>query len=406
MTSQPITPTEHCRIGLALGIVMLLATIVRSEPLPAPEDLLDSVDVSSLEESLVEILPPGIGVPDAEDWKSFWNQVEIILQSQSLDDMTWFRSTVQQACMYLDTDPATRPLADWLRQRLDYFEMASDAVREVPPEPAIPVTNVPSTTSATAPATPEAKQSLPLPTAKTPARKAFHLVMPGKPAITPASPQVESRRHNLIRNSRLWQKKLADRPAPANAAALIPRLKKVFQAEGLPPELVWLAEVESSLNPAARSPVGALGLFQLMPATAKRFGLRTGFFDERKDPEKSARAAAQYLKFLYRATGSWPLAIAAYNAGEGRVGKLIKREKQATFENIADDLPLETQMYVPKVMALVSLRENTSPEKLPGPSFAAIFTLPETFQHSAECWNVIFGAICRRLPEIWTNAIS
>jgi len=192
------------------------------------------------------------------------------------------------------------------------------------------------------------------------------------PAKAPVSSQVESNRHSLIRNSSRWQKKLANRPAPPNAAALIPRLKKVFQSEGLPAELVWMAEVESSLNPAARSPIGALGLFQLMPATARRFGLRTVFFDERKDPEKSARAAAQYLKFLYHAMGSWPLALAAYNAGEGCVGQLVKRKKQASFEGIADDLPLETQMYVSKVMALISLRENTAPEKLPGPVAAAI----------------------------------
>ena len=179
------------------------------------------------------------------------------------------------------------------------------------------------------------------------------------------------RSHSLIRNLRAWQEKLANRPAPPNAATLIPRLKKVFRSEGLPPELVWMAEAESSLNPAARSPIGALGLFQLMPATARRFGLRTGFFDERKNPEKSARAAAQYLKFLYHAMGSWPLALAAYNAGEGRVGKLMKLKKQAAFEGIADDLPLETQMYVPKVMAIVSLRENTDPEKIPGPVAAA-----------------------------------
>ncbi len=129
-----------------------------------------------------------------------------------------------------------------------------------------------------------------------------------------------------------------------------------------------MAEVESSLNPAARSPVGALGLFQLMPVTARRFGLRTGFFDERKNPEKSARAAAQYLKILYHTMGSWPLALAAYNAGEGRVGKLVKHKEQPSFEDIATDLPLETQMYVPKVMALIAVREKTSPAKLPGPA--------------------------------------
>lgn len=134
-----------------------------------------------------------------------------------------------------------------------------------------------------------------------------------------------------------------------------------------------MAEAESSLDPAARSPVGALGLFQLMPATARRFGLRTAIFDERKDPEKNARAAAQYLKRLYRQMGSWPLTLAAYNAGEGRVGKLIKTNKQATFDGIADDLPLETQMYVPKVMAIVSLREKTDPENMPGPSLTSSF---------------------------------
>ncbi|MBU0714567.1 MAG: lytic transglycosylase domain-containing protein [Verrucomicrobia bacterium] len=356
-------------MGFVLGIVMLLAVVARTERVLTPEDLLDNADISSLEQSLLENLPPELELPDAEDWQSFWNQVEIILQSQSLDDMTWFCSTVQQVCGYLDADPATQPWADWLRQRLDYFEMASVAVQEVPSEPVIPIASAPSTPPAPSPATPKVKPSPPPSPAVTPTKhKVFHLVTPGTPpAKAPVSLQVQSKRHSLVRNSSRWQKKLANRPAPPNAAALIPRLKKVFRSEGLPPELVWMAEVESSLNPAARSPVGALGLFQLMPATARRFGLRTGFFDERKDPEKSARAAAQYLKFLYHAMGSWPLALAAYNAGEGRVGKIVKRKKQDSFEGIADDLPMETQMYVPKVMALISLRENTAPEKLPGP---------------------------------------
>ena len=365
-----MTQPEYFRMGFILGIVMFLPAVVGAAQLPAPEDLLADVDTASLEQVISETLLPDMDLPNAEDWQLFWNQVETILQSQSLDDMTWFRSTVQQACGYLDADPATQPWADWLRQRLDYFEMASVAVQEVPSAPAIPLASSPSPPSTSSPATPEAKPSPPPPTPT--ARKVFHLVMPRtSPAKAPVSLQVESKRHSLIRNSSRWQNKLANRPAPPNAAALIPRLKKVFQSEGLPPELVWMAEVESSLNPAARSPVGALGLFQLMPATARRFGLRTGFFDERKNPEKNARAAAQYLKFLYHALGSWPLALAAYNAGEGRVGKLVKRKKQASFEGIADDLPLETQMYVPKVMALVSLRENIAPEKLPAPVAAA-----------------------------------
>lgn len=400
---QLMIPSEYLRMGFMLGIVMLLAAIARTEQLPAPEDLLDNVDISSLEQSLLENLPPELELPNAEDWQSFWNQVETILQSQSLDDMTWFRSTVQQACGYLDADPATQPWADWLRQRLDYFEMASVAVQEVPSEPAIPLVNAPYLPSTPSSATPEAKPSPPPSPMVTPtARKVFHLVIPGTPPTkAPVSLQVESKRHSLIRNSSRWQKKLASRPAPPNAAALIPRLKKVFKSEGLPPELVWMAEVESSLNPAARSPVGALGLFQLMPATARRFGLHTGFFDERKNPEKSTRAAAQYLKFLYHAMGSWPLALAAYNAGEGRVGKLMKLKKQAVFEDIADDLPLETQMYVPKVLSLVSLRENMDADKLPRPAITASF-IGEQF---AALINIVTGEYARWQGDFFFNLL-
>jgi len=375
-----MTQTEYFRVGTVLAIAILAASLPSGRAV-TPDDLLDNADISALEQSFEENLPPElVELSNAEDWpraahdwQLFWNQVEIILQSQSLDDMTWFYSTVRQACAYLDSDPAVQPWADWLRQRLDYFEMADVVVRETAAKPAIPLTNAPPSMSAQA--TPEVKPGLPpAPAVTPPARKVFNIVMPSTPpAKAPVPPQVENKRHSLIRNSSRWQKKLASRPAPPNAAALIPRLKKIFQNEGLPPELVWMAEVESSLNPEARSPVGALGLFQLMPATARRFGLRTGFFDERKNPEKSAGAAAKYLKFLYQAMGSWPLALAAYNAGEGRVGILVKRKKQASFEGIANDLPLETQMYVPKVMALVSLRENTAAEKLPGPAAAASF---------------------------------
>ncbi|MFH1970225.1 MAG: lytic transglycosylase domain-containing protein [Verrucomicrobiota bacterium] len=401
-----MTQPAYFSVRAVLGTVTLLAVVAWTEQLPAPEDLLAEVDTDALEQVIADNLPPELELPNAEDWQSFWNQVATILQSQSLDDMTWFLSTVQQACGYLDADPATQPWADWLRQRLDYFEMANVAVQEVPPGPAIPLAK----TSFFPPAPFASKPEIsPHPTpAHSPAitpsgHKEFHLVMPRTPpAKAPVSLQVESKRYSLIRNFSRWQKKLANRPAPPNATALIPRLKKVFQSEGLPPELVWMAEVESSLNPAARSPAGALGLFQLMPATARRFGLRTGFFDERKEPEKSARAAAQYLKFLYHAMGSWPLALAAYNAGEGRVGKLIKRKKQASFEGIADDLPLETQMYVPKVMALVCLRENIAPEKLPGPAtaaslrpvificeplFALVNVCPEQLAHSVYACN-------------------
>ena len=151
------------------------------------------------------------------------------------------------------------------------------------------------------------------------------------------------------------------RNAPANAGALVPGLKEIFKDQGVPPEWVWIAEVESSLNPEARSPVGAVGLFQFMPATAGRFGMKTRPVDERLDPEKSAEAAAKYMKILYRRFDSWPLALAAYNAGEGRVSRLLSRNGAASFEGIKKDLPTETQMYVPKVLATVRVREGVEP---------------------------------------------
>jgi membrane-bound lytic murein transglycosylase D len=103
---------------------------------------------------------------------------------------------------------------------------------------------------------------------------------------------------------------------------------------------------------------GAAGLFQLMPATAKRYGLRTFPFDQRLQPEPSAQAASKYLHYLYEHYKDWRLALAAYNAGEGTVDRLLKKKKQRTFDAIATDLPAETQMYVPKVEATLLRREG------------------------------------------------
>lgn len=144
----------------------------------------------------------------------------------------------------------------------------------------------------------------------------------------------------------------------ADMAAMIPRLKKVFIKEGVPQQWVWMAEVESALNPQAKSSAGATGLFQLMPGTARRFGLRTAPVDDRMEPEKSAGAAAQYLKFLRKEFGCWSLALAAYNAGEGRVKEIMKTRNARTFNEVERYLPSETRAYVPKVMALVALRED------------------------------------------------
>jgi membrane-bound lytic murein transglycosylase D len=156
----------------------------------------------------------------------------------------------------------------------------------------------------------------------------------------------------------LWLARVRARPVPPGAAELVPQVREAFVAEGLPPELVWLAEVESTFNPEASSPVGARGLFQLMPATAKELGLSTALPDERADPGKSARAAAHYLKQLHDQFGDWPLALAAYNAGPGRIRRTLAAAKTDSFAAIAENLSAETRMYVPKVLATVAVRSG------------------------------------------------
>jgi membrane-bound lytic murein transglycosylase D len=164
----------------------------------------------------------------------------------------------------------------------------------------------------------------------------------------------------------IWIKKVANRPWPPSAKELVPVLKPVFTAQKVPSELVWLAEVESSFNREALSPVGAAGLFQLMPDTAKRFGLSLWPRDQRYQPAPSATASAQYLRYLYNHFQDWRLALAAYNAGEGTVQKLLKRYKTHSYDDIAPHLPAETQMYVPRIEAVLQTREGAKLEQLSG----------------------------------------
>jgi len=128
---------------------------------------------------------------------------------------------------------------------------------------------------------------------------------------------------------------------------------RIFVEEGVPLELLVVAEVESGFNPLALSPKGARGPWQLMPATAERFGLRVdGLMDERIHPERSTRAAARYLRELFEMFGDWRLALAAYNAGEQRVSKAVERGGTRDFSRLAELrlLPMETRRYVPAIL--------------------------------------------------------
>ena len=132
----------------------------------------------------------------------------------------------------------------------------------------------------------------------------------------------------------------------------------IFRAEGVPVGLLRIAEVESNWKPFALSSKGAFGLWQLMPATARRYGLRVDSMrDDRADMDKSTRAAARYLRDLHLQFGDWALALAAYNAGEGAVQKAMERGGSNDFENLSRRklLPPETRAYVPAVLGSFDL---------------------------------------------------
>lgn len=154
------------------------------------------------------------------------------------------------------------------------------------------------------------------------------------------------------------------RRAAARLAPLQPMITEIFAQEGVPPELLWLGLVESGYQPHARSPKNALGVWQFIPDTARRFGLAvTPQRDERTDTVKATRAAARYLRFLYDTFGDWPLALAAYNAGEARVQSAMDRAGTRDFFALADAgyLPRETRAYVPAVLAAQSLGTGPFP---------------------------------------------
>ena len=133
-----------------------------------------------------------------------------------------------------------------------------------------------------------------------------------------------------------------------------PIIEEELLAAGLPMELRYLPIIESNLSIRATSRMGAVGLWQFMPATGKNLGLEiNSLVDERCDVAKSTRAACKFLAYLYKVYGDWTLAIAAYNCGPGNVSRALARagENCKTYWDIYDFLPRETRGYVPKFIA-------------------------------------------------------
>ncbi len=255
--------------------------------------------------------------PDEEKVQKLLESLQQRFHGEYVLDLAALQQSSRQVIGILEQYEETKPYALWLRARLDYIEVAGELEKQHPaPKP-----------------------------------------VPGQAPERRVVPSAKEER-------KAWTERVAKRPWPENAKQYAARLKPVFESEKVPAELVWIAEVESGFNPRAKSPAGAAGLFQLMPATARQYGLRTWPRDQRLSAEESARAAARHLRYLYGRFKDWPLALAAYNAGEGTVQRAIGKSEDATFDSILARLPAETQMYVPRIEAVILSREGAQLKNL------------------------------------------
>src|SRR6201993_4355187 len=146
-------------------------------------------------------------------------------------------------------------------------------------------------------------------------------------------------------------------------------IRRVLKEEGVPQDLIFLAQAESGFHPLALSRVGARGIWQFMASRARGYGLeRDWWVDERQDPEKSTRAAGRHLKDLYNQFGDWYLALAAYNSGPGTVQSAVKRTGYADYWELyrRNVLPKETKNYVPIILAVTIMAKNPDQYGLAG----------------------------------------
>ena len=162
-------------------------------------------------------------------------------------------------------------------------------------------------------------------------------------------------------------------------SSYLPVFKSIFDKYGIPEDIIALVIVESAVSPKAVSRVGAAGIWQLMPETAKKYGLRVDdVIDERFDPIPSCDAAARYLKSAYKRFGDWSLAVASYNCGPASVSRAMQRAgKGADIWSVLDGLPAETRNYYP---AFIAARYAVV--------FSDLLDIPERTVHRPELYRV------------------
>ena len=294
---------------LAVGLLVPAASaLAQAGPTTLNLDELGAAVEQWARENLDTDALAALGGADRKRTDYLFKEFTLRLQNENVYDLAPLKDTATALLPVLEGFEETKSYASWLRTHLDYL-LVSDELKRTAPAP-----------------------------------------RPGQPSPNPPADAQRT----------VWDQQLDKRPLPVRAQTYVSRLKPIFSAQGAPAALVWLAEVESSFDPGARSPAGAVGMFQFMAPTARAQGLSLSPHDERLDPDRSARAAAKYLRYLYGRFGDWRLALAAYNAGETRVHNLLTRYKTRSYSVISTRLPAETQMYVPKIEATLGKREGVT----------------------------------------------
>jgi membrane-bound lytic murein transglycosylase D len=192
-------------------------------------------------------------------------------------------------------------------------------------------------------------------------------------------------------------------------------IERILKQEGVPQDLIYLAQAESGFHPLAVSRAGARGMWQFMASRARGYGLeRDWWVDERQDPEKATRAAARHLKDLYNQFGDWYLAMAAYNSGPGTVQNAVKRTGYADYWELykRNVLPKETRNYVPIILAVTIMAKNPMqygledvvPEE-PVPYDTVKINYPVDLRLVAECVDSSAGTLQDLNPSLlrWTT---